>query len=80
MDNGQLPFQTQVPDADVSEWVQNTVNRQIAGQQPSATMRAVMKPIKSLWGTTASLGLSAPTSGLKNTLLGQREIFSHLIL
>ncbi|BAQ85343.1 hypothetical protein [uncultured Mediterranean phage uvMED] len=69
-------FEQQVPDADVSEWVQNTVNRQIAGQQPSATMRAVMKPIKSLWGTTASLGLSAPTSGFKNILLAQREIFS----
>ena len=57
----------------VDKWVVKTVNSQVNEfDEPNFLLTG----LRGVWGVAANFGLSAPTSGTKNLLLGQREIFT----
>ena len=61
---------------DVNDFLDNAVNRQIVGYERDSVLDLISQPLRSVWGVSANFGLSAPTSGFKNLLLGQREILT----
>ena len=63
-------------DDGIVSWAKNVVKIQTHGHEMSTSGDKVYGAIKHLWGFAANIGLSSPTSGLKNLLLGQRDIFT----
>ena len=63
----------EVDNKKVDTWIKNTIESQINEfDEPNF----LLKSLRGVWGVAANFGLSSPTSGIKNLLLGQREIFT----